>query len=40
MIGSDILKHLYAACLDDEIVAVHDFKDVIEKFIDDNNEKN
>ena len=40
MIGSDRLKHLYAACLDDEIVAVHDFKDVIEKFIDDNNEKN
>ena len=34
------MKHLYAACLDDEIVAVHDFKDVIEKFIDDNNEKN
>lgn len=40
MIGSGTLKHLYAACLDDEIVAVHDFKDVIEKFIDDNNEKN
>ena len=34
------MKHLYAACLDDEIVAVHDFKDVIEKFLDDNNEKN